>query len=250
MDTQGDAFFFAFPIRAGAAVAAAAAITDALAPGPIQLRIGLHTGTPARYRRGLRRRRRPLRGACRRLRARWSSPALAGGRELVEDLAVTDLGEHRLKDIEEPVAIFQLGEKHLPAAQDDLEHEPAAASELVRRPRARAGRRCARARMPEHGSSRSPGRAAPARRGSRSRPRPSSSRRTRRACSGSDLPPCATPSLVTETIAQTLGAKDGLAEHIGERELLLLLDNLEQVDRGCARALRRSCSPVRTSRCS
>ena len=37
------------------------------------------------------------------------------------------------------------------------------------------------------------------------------------------------PALVTETIAQTLGAKDGLAEHIGERELLLLLDNLEQV---------------------
>ena len=30
-------------------------------------------------------------------------------------------------------------------------------------------------------------------------------------------------------IAQVLGAKDGLAEHVGERELLLLLDNLEQV---------------------
>jgi predicted ATPase len=37
------------------------------------------------------------------------------------------------------------------------------------------------------------------------------------------------PALVTETIAQTLGARDGLTEHIGERELLLLLDNLEQV---------------------
>ena len=37
------------------------------------------------------------------------------------------------------------------------------------------------------------------------------------------------PALVTETIAQLLGAKDGLAEHIAERELLLLLDNLEQV---------------------
>ena len=37
------------------------------------------------------------------------------------------------------------------------------------------------------------------------------------------------PALVTETMAQTLGAKDGLAEHIGEREMLLLLDNLEQV---------------------
>jgi predicted ATPase len=37
------------------------------------------------------------------------------------------------------------------------------------------------------------------------------------------------PKLVTETIAQTLGAKDGLAEHVGERGMLLLLDNLEQV---------------------
>ena len=37
------------------------------------------------------------------------------------------------------------------------------------------------------------------------------------------------PALVAEHIAQTLGAKDGLADHIGEREMLLLLDNLEQV---------------------
>ena len=37
------------------------------------------------------------------------------------------------------------------------------------------------------------------------------------------------PALVAETIAQTLGAKEGLAEHIAERELLLLVDNLEQV---------------------
>jgi predicted ATPase len=43
------------------------------------------------------------------------------------------------------------------------------------------------------------------------------------------LAPLRDPALVAETIAQTLGAKDGLAEHIGERELLLLLDNLEQV---------------------
>jgi len=37
------------------------------------------------------------------------------------------------------------------------------------------------------------------------------------------------PALVTETIAQTLGVNGGLAEHVGERELLLLLDNFEQV---------------------
>jgi len=37
------------------------------------------------------------------------------------------------------------------------------------------------------------------------------------------------PGLVLPTIAHTLGAKNGTAEHIGDRELLLLLDNLEQV---------------------
>src|SRR5439155_13517843 len=37
------------------------------------------------------------------------------------------------------------------------------------------------------------------------------------------------PALVTETIAQTLGAKGELADHIAERAMLLLLDNLEQV---------------------
>ncbi len=45
VDTQGDAFFFAFPTAPGAA-AAAQVMTDALASGPIHLRIGLHTGKP------------------------------------------------------------------------------------------------------------------------------------------------------------------------------------------------------------
>ena len=53
--------------------------------------------------------------------------------------------------------------------------------------------------------------------------------RTGQASSGSGSPALRDPALVTETISQTLGAKDGLAEHIAERELLLLLDNLEQV---------------------
>ena len=45
VDTQGDAFFFAFPSAPGA-VTAAQTMTDALAEGQIHLRIGLHTGTP------------------------------------------------------------------------------------------------------------------------------------------------------------------------------------------------------------
>src|SRR5918994_6939027 len=45
VDTQGDAFFFAFPSAPGA-IAAAQTMTEALASGPIQLRIGVHTGSP------------------------------------------------------------------------------------------------------------------------------------------------------------------------------------------------------------
>src|SRR5437763_23492 len=37
------------------------------------------------------------------------------------------------------------------------------------------------------------------------------------------------PILVVETVSQSIGAKDELASHIGERELLLVLDNFEQV---------------------
>ena len=45
VDTQGDAFFFAFP-TAPAALAAASAFTRRLADGPILVRVGVHTGTP------------------------------------------------------------------------------------------------------------------------------------------------------------------------------------------------------------
>src|SRR6186997_1601696 len=45
VDTQGDAFFYAFPTAPGALEAAGEA-TDALASGPIRVRMGIHTGTP------------------------------------------------------------------------------------------------------------------------------------------------------------------------------------------------------------
>jgi class 3 adenylate cyclase len=45
VDTQGDAFFVAFP-PAPAAIEAAAEAVEALPPGPIRVRAGIHTGTP------------------------------------------------------------------------------------------------------------------------------------------------------------------------------------------------------------
>ena len=45
VDTQGDAFFIAFPTPGGAAAAAQAA-REGLAAGAIRVRMGLHTGAP------------------------------------------------------------------------------------------------------------------------------------------------------------------------------------------------------------
>ena len=43
------------------------------------------------------------------------------------------------------------------------------------------------------------------------------------------LAPLRDPALVVETAAQTLGAQDGLVDHIGDKSMLLLFDNFEQV---------------------
>ena len=43
------------------------------------------------------------------------------------------------------------------------------------------------------------------------------------------LAPVRDAESATQAIEQTIGAREGLAQHIGEREMLLLLDNLEQV---------------------
>ncbi len=45
VDTQGDAFFVAFPTAPGA-LAAIEEMLAGLAPGPIRVRMGIHTGTP------------------------------------------------------------------------------------------------------------------------------------------------------------------------------------------------------------
>jgi Adenylate and Guanylate cyclase catalytic domain len=113
VDTQGDAFFVAFSSAPGA-VAAAQAMTEALADGQIRLRIGLHTGTPLVSGEG-------YVGNDVHLAARVAACGHGGQvllsnatRVLVDGLSLTDLGEHRLKDIEGAVSIYQLGDKTFP----------------------------------------------------------------------------------------------------------------------------------------
>ena len=181
-------------------------MTEALAPGAIQLRIGVHTGTPLVTDEG-------YVGDDVHFAARVAA-AGHGGQvvlsqatgALLDGHTLTDLGEHRLKDIEGAVSIFQLGTR-LPAAQDDLEHEPAAAGELFRRAGGR-GRRGARAAR---------GRGAPcdADRARRLWQDPACARGGRRRSSREykagvfwvGLASLRDPALVTATIAQTIGAR-------------------------------------------
>jgi predicted ATPase len=113
VDTQGDAFFVAFPTATGAAAAALAA-RDGLEPGPIRVRMGLHTGEPTVTSEG-------YVGIDVHRGARVA--ALAHGRQIVLTEAtrrligndVAELGVHRLKDFDGPAQLFQLGTESFPA---------------------------------------------------------------------------------------------------------------------------------------
>jgi predicted ATPase/class 3 adenylate cyclase len=110
VDTQGDAFFCAFP-SARAAVACAEAIQEALDAGPTRIRIGIHTGEALlagdRYV-GLDVHRAARIGATGHGGQVVVSPATQA---LLEpgSFALTELGAHRLKDLSEPVTLYQLG---------------------------------------------------------------------------------------------------------------------------------------------
>jgi predicted ATPase/class 3 adenylate cyclase len=226
VDTQGDAFFFAFPTAPGA-LEAAGEMTQALASGQVQVRVGVHTGTPLLTEEG-------YVGDDVHLAARVAASA-HGGQVVLSAWTATfversllELGEHRLKDIAEPVSIFQLGDGRFPPLKTiSNTNLPRPASSFVGREK----------EVEEVLALLGDGARLLTLTG------PGGSGKTRLAIeAAAELVPefragvfwvglaaLRDPALVTETIAQTLGAKDGLAEHIGVRELLLLLDNLEQV---------------------
>jgi len=113
VDTQGDAFFVAFPTAAGASASARVG-QRALASGPIAVRMGLHTGTPTVAAEG-------YVGIDVHRGARVA--ALAHGGQvivsastaaLLEDEPLRDLGPHRLKDFDAPARLFQLGVAEFP----------------------------------------------------------------------------------------------------------------------------------------
>ena len=133
VDTQGDAFFFAFPTAPGA-LAAAAALTEALASGPIHVRVGLHTGTPLVTDEGYvgddvhRAARIAAVGHGGQVLVASSTAALVGLDGLV------DLGEHRFKDLASPERVYQLGDGRFPPLKSLYRSNlPLAANPLVGR---------------------------------------------------------------------------------------------------------------------
>ena len=227
VDTQGDAFFVAFPTALGA-LRAAAQGRDGLASGPIRVRIGIHSGTPHLTDEG-------YVGEVVHKGARIAA-AGHGGQVLISATTAAligtdglhDLGEHRLKDFAEPIPIFQLGAQRFPPLKTiSNTNLPRPASSFVGRDR----------EAEEIVSLLEDGARLLTLTG------PGGSGKSRLAIEAAatlvpkfkagvfwvGLAPLRDPALVSETIGQTIGAKDGLADHIGERELLLLLDNLEQV---------------------
>ena len=97
VDTQGDAFFVAFPAAANA-LEAARMVTEKLSSGPIHLRIGLHSGRPLRTEEG-------YAGEDVHFAARVAAAAYGGQvllsratRDLLDErYPLLELGEHRLK---------------------------------------------------------------------------------------------------------------------------------------------------------
>jgi predicted ATPase/class 3 adenylate cyclase len=226
VDTQGDAFLYSFgdPVEA---LAAAALAQQALASGQVKVRMGMHTAEPRLTGEGYAGL--ELHRAARIAAAgHGGQVVLSAATRVLVDGDLIELGEHRLKDFDEPIALFQLGRVRFPPLRTiSNTNLPRPASSFVGREREREEL------------------LGMLRNGSRllTLSGPGGSGKTRLAIEVASelvpdfqagvfwvgLAPLRDPALVTETISQTLGAKDGLAEQVSERHLLLLLDNFEQV---------------------
>jgi predicted ATPase/class 3 adenylate cyclase len=227
VDTQGDAFFVAFA-RASDAVLAASAIQDALAAGPTRVRIGIHTGEPVVTDEG-------YIGVDVHRAARIMGAAHGGQVLLSETTArlldsaaeLRDLGEHRLKDLSAPQRLHQLGNTTFPPPRTLYRTNlPIQPTPLVGRERelAEAGALLRRHRLLTLTG-------------------PGGSGKTRLALQlaaeaveqfpdgvyWAPLQALRDPALLERALASAVGADDGLAEYVGDKRLLLLVDNFEQV---------------------
>ena len=107
VDTQGDAFLCVFQ-RAADAVAAAADAQRSLAETDVRVRMGIHTGEPTPTEEGYVGV--DLHRGARVMAAAHGGQVLLSGvtHDLLSDVSVQDLGEHRLKDLSQPQRLYQL----------------------------------------------------------------------------------------------------------------------------------------------
>jgi predicted ATPase/class 3 adenylate cyclase len=227
VDTQGDAFFVAFPTAPGA-LAAAEEVRSGLADGPIRVRIGLHTGTPHLTDEGYVGP--DVHRAARIAAAGHGGQILVGAAtaQLV-DSELRDLGLHRLKDLSAPERILQLGdEDHPPLKTLHQTNLPIPASTFI----GRSGEMAELDALIARDDVRLVTLIGPGGTG-----------KTRLALAAAahaadDFPggvwwvplaPLRDAALVLDAAAKALGIGGELAVGIGDRKLLLLFDNFEQV---------------------
>ena len=226
VDTQGDAFFFAFA-KASDALAAAKAGRDALSDGPVRVRMGLHTGEPLLTDEGY--------VGIDVHRAARIAAAGHGGQILVSqatrDLAASsqlrDLGEHRLKDLAAPERLYQVGDEEFPPLKSlDQTNLPVQPTPFVGRERELAD---VLALLETHRLVTLTG--------------PGGSGKTRLALQAAaesvesfgdgvwfiSLAAMRDPQLIEPTIARVIGGPDDLHEFLAGKRILLVLDNLEQL---------------------
>jgi len=227
VDTQGDAFFVAFP-RAQDAVDCAAAAQKALDGGPVRVRMGLHTGEPRVTSEG-------YVGMEVHAGARIAGVG-HGGQVLVSEAtrqlladgeALRDLGEHRLKDLSAPQRLYQLGEDEFPPLRTLYRTNlPVQQTALIGRNR-ELGEVCELL-----GSNRLLTIVGPGGSGKTRLALQVAAESTESFPDGVFWVPLQAlrdPALVQRTVETWIGADGGLVEHVGSKRLLMLLDNFEQV---------------------
>jgi predicted ATPase/class 3 adenylate cyclase len=228
VDTQGDAFFVAFSTAPGALAAAGDALVG-LAAGPIRVRVGIHTGTPLVAEEGYvgvdvhRAARIGAAGHGGQVLISASTAALLGTGEL------QDLGEHRLKDLSAPERIYQLGDAEFPPLKSLYRTNlPIPATPFLGRERELGEVLDLLAREDVRLLTLSgPGGTGKTRLGLQAAAE--AAERFPDGIFWVPLAPLRDQELVLATAGQALGAKDGVAEHIADKALLLLFDNFEHL---------------------
>ena len=251
VSTEGDAFFLVYaaaPHAVAEAVEAQRAMATASWPEGVEVRvrIGMHTGEGTRggdnYV-GI-----DLNRAARIMSAGHGGQILVSSathslteRGMAEGITFRDLGEHRLRGLSQPERLYQVVAEGLPQEFPDLRSMDARPNNLPTPLTTFVGREQEIAELKEAlGQARLVTLTGPGGTG-KTRLSIETARALLPEFEGGaffmPLAPITDPSLVLPAIAETLGLPeaagrttlDQLAEHLGNREVLLVLDNLEQV---------------------